>query len=498
MAVQAISRREVNAPSNQKSTVGCRIDIFLDFLFLCRLNGAYNFNRPIFVIREPETIKQLTIKDFEYFENHQMFIDSQIDELFGNSLFLMEGEKWRDMRSSLSPAFTGSKMRQMFELVSLCAEDMVAVLREESNGVDMLTKEFKDLFVRYTTDVIATTAFGLETNSLRDKDNEFLLAGRNILQFEGFKSVAKILIQTAFPWLAKAMDLQLIDAGVREFFKSVVFDTMETRERENIFRPDIINILMQMRRGQVERPLGDEVKHGDDGFATVEESNIGTKIVHRKWTDIEILAQSFVFFFAGLDTSSNALLFTAYELALNTDIQTKLFDEIHATDAGIDGNLVTYDLLQKMKYLDQVICESLRKWPPVGLADRICVKDYVYDDGNGKKFQIEEGVSILIPTYGLHRDEQFYPNPEKFDPERFSDDNKKNILPGSYLPFGIGPRNCIGSRFALMEVKAILYYLLLHFSIEVCEQTVIPLKFKKSPMALKVDHDVFLHLRPRH
>lgn len=462
------------------------------------MSGVYNFNRPVYLIRDPEAIKQLPIKDFEYFENHRIFIDNQTEELFGNSLFLMEGEKWRDMRASLSPAFTGSKMRQMFELVSECAKDMVSVLLEESKGVDVLNKEFKDLFMRYTTDVIATSAFGLKTNSLRDKDNEFLRAGRNMLQFNGFKSAAKILIQTAFPWLAKAFDLQLIDAGVRNFFKSMVFDTMDTRQRENIFRPDMINTLMQMRRGEVERPLGDEIEHGDAGFATVEESNIGKKIVHRKWTDTEILAQSFVFFFAGMDTSSNALLFTAYELALNTDIQTKLFEEIRATNEDIDKTLVTYDLLQKMKYLDQVISESLRKWPPVGLTDRICVKDYVYDDGNGRKIRIEKGVSILIPTYGLHRDEQFYPNPEKFDPERFNDANKTHILPGSYLPFGIGPRNCIGSRFALMEVKAFLYYLLLHFTLEVCEETIIPLKFKKSPMALKVDHDVFLHLRPRH
>lgn len=462
------------------------------------MNGLYDFNRPVYLARDPKTIKQLTIKHFEYFENHRTFINEGNDELFGNSLFLMTGKKWHDMRASLSPAFTGSKMRQMFELVSTCAEDMVNFLREETKDVDVLHKEFKDLFMRFATDIIATTSFGLKTNSLRDRNNEFLQAGQRISQFSALKSGSILFVQHVFPWLAKALQLQLFDRSCRDFFKSMVFDTMDTRERENIFRPDMINMLMQMRRGNVERQSTEEEKNEDAGFATVEESEIGKKHVQRKWSDKELLAQSFIFFFAGLDSASNALLFTAYELALNTDIQAKLFEEIHAANESITGAQLTYDLLRKMKYFDQVISESLRKWPPIAMTDRVSVKDYVYDDGEGKKIRIEKGVSVVIPIYGLHHDEQYFPNPDRFDPERFSDENKENIVSGSYLPFGTGPRNCIGSRFALMEVKAILYYLLLHFSIEVCDQTIIPLKFKKSPMNVQVDHDVFLSLRPRH
>lgn len=448
--------------------------------------------------RDPELIKQLTIKDFEFFENHRIFIDEKTDELFGNSLFLMQGEKWRAMRGCLSPAFTGSKMRQMFELVSECANDMVNYLREESQGAGVLQKEFKDMFMRYATDVISTSGFGLKTNSLRDRDNEFLHAGRNVLQFAGFKTTMKVIILRWFPCIAKPFDLQLIEKSVRSFFKAMVFDTMETRKRENIFRPDMINMLMEMRQdGAVHRTEDDASVNQDAGFATVEESEIGKANVKRKFTDVEILGQSFIFFFAGLDNSSNLLLFTAFELALNADVQTKLFEEIHAMNEEIAGTRITYDLLQKLKYLDQVICESLRKWPPVALTDRVCAKDYVFDDGNGKKFRIENDTSVLVSIYGLHRDGRYYPNPDQFDPERFSDENRKNISPGSYLPFGIGPRNCIGSRFALMEAKAILYYLLLKFSLEVCDKTISPLRFKKSPMGVKVDHDVFLGLRPR-
>lgn len=111
-------------------------------------------------------------------------------------------------------------------------------------------------------------------------------------------------------------------------------------------------------------------------------------------------------------------------------------------------------------------------------TDRTCVKDYVYDDGE-RKFTIEKGSNIIFPIYGLHHDPKYYPDPDKFDPERFGDENKQNIQPGAYVPFGLGPRNCIGSRFALMELKGILYYLLLNFSFERNDDTQIPLKMKK-------------------
>lgn len=97
-----------------------------------------------------------------------------------------------------------------------------------------------------------------------------------------------------------------------------------------------------------------------------------------------------------------------------------------------------------MKYLHQVISEGLRKWPIGVVTERVCVKEYECQYGDDAKFLFEKGVPIWIPIYGLHRDPKYYPDPQKFDPERFSDENKSSIVPGTYLPFGIGPRNCIG------------------------------------------------------
>lgn len=126
----------------------------------------------------------------------------------------------------------------------------------------------------------------------------------------------------------------------------------------------------------------------------------------------------------------------------------------------------------------------------------MCVKEYdlKIDD---KVLHFNTNVNFFIPIWCFHRDPQYFPDPEKFDPERFSEENRCKIDSDTYLPFGVGPRNCIGSRFALMELKTIFYYLLLNFSFEVCDKTEIPLKFAKIPFGMKPENGIWLSLKPR-
>lgn len=118
--------------------------------------------------------------------------------------------------------------------------------------------------------------------------------------------------------------------------------------------------------------------------------------------------------------------------------------EIVSTSEKLNGKRIDYETLQRMKYLDQVMCETLRKWPPAPTIDRLCVKEYALTDANNRKIHIEKGQYMWFSVYGIHHDAKYYPEPNKFDPERFSDENKRKIVPGTFIPFGVGPRNCIG------------------------------------------------------
>lgn len=126
-----------------------------------------------------------------------------------------------------------------------------------------------------------------------------------------------------------------------------------------------------------------------------------------------------------------------------------------------------------------LLSESLRKWPPAIQSDRQCNKDTVLYDSNGAKHSFKEGDSIIMPTFAIHRDAKYFPDPETFDPERFSDENKHNVNQFAYQPFGLGPRQCIGNRFALMECKLIFFYILSRFRISTNSKTEIPLLLKK-------------------
>lgn len=187
----------------------------------------------------------------------------------------------------------------------------------------------------------------------------------------------------------------------------------------------------------------------------------------------------------------------AYEITVNPDIQNKLFKEIEKMEAELEGKTISYDQIQGLKYMDQVVCETLRKWPPAPMVDRVCVKDYQLDLEDGRKIKIEKGIGLTVPIYAYHHNPKFFPDPDKFDPERFSEENRGNIDPDTYLPFGAGPRNCIGSRFALMELKTIFYYLLKTFSFEVTGKTQIPLKLENNPIAMKTEKGVWVELKQR-
>lgn len=204
--------------------------------------------------------------------------------------------------------------------------------------------------------------------------------------------------------------------------------------------------------------------------------------------DEGIAANCVLFILAGFDTTQSLLLFSTYALAVNPDVQERLREEINSVLEETGGKF-TYDGLSKMVYLDMVIqgkfqvfkisfkicnnekfvtfLETLRMWSPAVATDRQCISDYSIP---GTDLVIKKGEAVSIPIMGFHYDEKFYPNPQKFDPERFSPENKSKINPYAYLPFGQGPRNCIGRKIFILFVKdkRILFKFWFPYRHEIC------------------------------
>lgn len=220
-------------------------------------------------------------------------------------------------------------------------------------------------------------------------------------------------------------------------------------------------------------------------------------IVNPDWTDDDINAQCMSFLLGGFSTVTLTLSFIAHDIAVRPDVQNKLLQEIQQTTESLNGEPLTYETLQKMKYLDMVVSESMRLWPQAPQNDRIVTKPYDLDIGDGRIVPLNVGDTVTFPVQAVHRNPLYFPNPDEFIPERFNDANKGNIVTGSYMPFGIGPRNCIASRFALMECKACIFHLLSNYKLEPCAKTQHPLQLKRNTAAVEAEQGFWMRITLR-
>lgn len=330
----------------------------------------------------------------------------------------------------------------MFGLLAKSANDFIPHFEKKagidgSNDIDVL-----EIFSRFTADGISTAALGFEGDCIKNEDSDIYKMVKKVLSdFDGSNSF-KFIVAFMLPKLYHLLGLQLISKGTVDFFQHVVIDVMNERDSKNISRPDVIQLMLAAKKGHLQVKENEEANDKElDGFAAHEELSLKSNVQNRKEIvddDEYWLAQGFIFFLAGFDTTSNLLQSITFHLSKNPDIQEELYREISEVAATLDGKPVTYEALHKMTYLDMVISEGLRIQPPAPQMDRQCTKDYQMDLGNGKSIAIKKGDIVLLPFYSLHHDADYFPNPEKFDPSRFSAENKSSIVVGSYLPFGLG------------------------------------------------------------
>ncbi|KAK0072230.1 hypothetical protein PV326_000290, partial [Microctonus aethiopoides] len=255
----------------------------------------------------------------------------------------------------------------------------------------------------------------------------------------------------------------------RNFLRQTTWDALAERERSGIIRDDLVGLLGELRKAYY-----DNLDKGDFEFD-------GDNLV----------AQLAIFFTAGFESSSTTLSLTLYELALNPEFQTRARDEIIKGLEQTNGE-ITYDLVMNLPYLDMAVSETLRKYPPLGFLDRVANADYKVPNCD---LIIEKGTPVFISMTGLHYDPQYFPNPDKYDPERFTEKNKKLRKSCVYFPFGEGPHICIGMRIGLLQVKLGLVKLLIKYEFAPCKDTIIPLRISPKCLTTTSEEGIFLNVK---
>ncbi|XP_054289974.1 cytochrome P450 6k1-like [Macrosteles quadrilineatus] len=407
-----------------------------------KLVGFYSFWKKQILIADPEIIKNILVKDFDVFADRGVYYNKQKDPLSAH-LFALDGKEWKPLRVKITPTFTSGKIKGMFDTIVNCAEEMntyVETKMSQDKVVDVLKA-----FSRYGLAVIANIGFGLDSDALKNDDSSFVKMVYRMLEPTVERFAAFMLAFNEN--LAKMLDARVTPKVVSDFFLGMVSETIKYRETHHVVRNDYLQLLLQLRESGLTNEEG-------EGY---------------NFTNEEIAAQSFVFILAGSETTSATLSFCLYELALNKSVLHTLLTEVDSLTS------ITYDSINSLPYLDMVIDETLRKYPPLGFLNRVCSRDYYVPQADTT---IEAGTQIFISIQGLHNDPTFFPEPEKFNPERFSKENREKIKQYTYMPFGEGPRFCIGMRFAKVTVKTALVTLLRRFQFRLDANVPIPSKIE--------------------
>ncbi|PSN34610.1 putative cytochrome P450 6a14 [Blattella germanica] len=428
--------------------------------------GLYRFSKPALMLKDPDVIKEVLVKDFDHFYGRGIQINEKYEPLQGH-LFALSGPKWRNLRMKLTPTFTSGKMKMMFPNLVETGKELTAYLKAPAEKQEVL--EIKDILARYSTDIIASCAFGIQCNCFKNPDSEFRVWGRKIFA-PSFRSTFARLVSLLAPKLFPLLKLSIVPKDVSNYFRKMVRETVEYREKHDVHRNDFLQLLIQLKN----KTLGG-----------VEEDHLikmPTGALDEVTMDV-MAAQAFVFFLAGFETSSTTMTFCLYELAVNPDIQDRLREEIDTMLENNKGQL-EYDAIMGMEYLDKVIHETLRKYPPVTLLTRECAKTTPL---RGTDIVVDKGTLMFLPIYALHHDPKYFPEPERFDPERFSEEEKQNRPHYCYLPFGEGPRICIVGLISVLS----------KYEVHVSEKTPVPLEFDSKSLVLAPVGGLWLKIKER-
>lgn len=438
--------------------------------------GVFRSNKPVLFISDPEVIKRIMVKDFPLFRNRtSQPVTSKIGQY---NLVNARDEQWKRIRGILTPMFTSSKLRKMESQMRSCTQSVLDTFERYTKAAgagEEVTLVAHDAMASFTMDVIAKCAFATDTNAHVEADNVFVRNAREMMTF----NLARFLVIPFMPvWLYRKlrdMKTPFFYMPSADFFlklcKHLISERQSARKQGTHQHNDMLQLMVNAEYEQQQQPTANgtaaAAKEEEEIFAKEDlleahHVNVGTEemetekklfkniIGTKRLSEDEILAQAIVFFLAGYETTANALSSILYELAVNPDIQQRLYEEIQ--EAKAKDSSLSYQTVQSLPYLDAVISEGLRMYPPAMSVGRECNAEEGYHIPE-INFTLKKGESVTFPVVAIHHLEEYWKQPEVFNPDRFLPENRHLLTPYTYLPFGGGPRSCIGMRFALTEAK---------------------------------------------
>jgi cytochrome P450 len=320
----------------------------------------------------------------------------------GDGLLLSEGELHRGQRRLALPAFHRQR------IVAYAAEMGAAADRVASRWRDREVLDVWPEMLGLTLGIVGRTLFGADVGSESDEVGRAMKDAT--LQYRAFKLPgAKVWERLPLPHLIR------FQRG-KQRLREVVLRLIERRRRDGRDHGDLLSMLL--------------LAEGEDGGG--------------RMTAEQVWDEALTIFIAGYDTTATALMWTWYALSQNPEAESRLHEELDAVLEG--GRAARFEDLARLPYAERVLCESMRLYPPTWRLVRRAVRDFAVGG-----HVVPAGSLVVLCQYAMHRDPRFFPDPERFDPERWAPEARGARPQFSFFPFGGGPRRCLGESFAMTE-----------------------------------------------
>jgi len=388
--------------------------------------GVFLMGAPMYVVSDVKMLKEIMVTKFDNFRDRMVYHDRP----YPQNLMLgwMIGKRWKTLRAKLAPSFTTNKIKSTMELLNRSGTTCVQLLTESINKKSGIS--LKGLGTGYSTESILSASFGLEAKNQTPMNKRIIKYGVDFFKGQG---TLWVLMQ----WLPfSGLYMQYVPnpmlTCIKEIQKDVV-GLLEERKKEKVKRNDFFQFML----------------------STQNEKN--------GMTDDEVFGSSANFMAAGQETAGNTLSCALFEATKQQDIQKKLFDEIKSIWSD-KSEILTYEMVEQMKYVEMFIKEALRVYSPTPMTLRACKKYCEIDDVKFHPYSY-----IYIPIYTIHRSPVAYEKPYEFYPEHFTDEAVKNREDIYFIPFGFGPRICLGYKFAMLELKVAVARIIREFELKPAE-----------------------------
>ncbi|CAF0825016.1 unnamed protein product [Adineta ricciae] len=453
--------------------------------------GLFMGTKPMYVVSDVDFIQEVYIKQFSSF--HTRLIPSILRVRTDSNihLFRATGDSWRRQRHIINPTFSSRKLKLMSSLVDGCIDALLKKLSEEVKN-EHTEINIYEMYKRLTMDVICRCAFGIDTDMQNDSNNMYLRKSAEVFKVD-IEQMLPFKICSVMPIFARPIhDVMFGIQHIQKAFAHSIPILNNLTPFPAQWLLQRLDEVLQLRYQSMSYPqkridllqLMIDAAH-DTKTSNETEGNGESKVLKHS----EIIPNIFLFMIAGYETTSTALAYSTYILATHLDIQRQLFSEIDQHHIDHNDHDAVYDTAMNLTYLDLFVREVLRMYPITSKAMARECNTTTTICGH----TIEEGSIIQPDVFTIHYNPELWgpEDPNIFYPERHAE--KRH--PAAWMPFGIGPRSCIGIRFALMELKMCLIRLLGEYEILASDR--IEEGFRREERLVIQPDAIFVKLRKR-